>query len=105
LGASRAQIVRQVTAESLVLACLGALAALPAAFWTIEAIRRLLPPTLHGVEGIGLDSRTLIVTFGVTILTAILFGLGPIVSIPRRTAADALRGMAATRVDRFWGRF
>jgi putative ABC transport system permease protein len=105
IGASGAHLVRQVASESAVLACLAALAALPAAFWTIEAARGLLPPTLHGVERIGLDLRTLGFIGALTLLTAMAFGLGPALSIPGRAAADVLRGIAATRVDRFWSRF
>jgi putative ABC transport system permease protein len=105
LGATRADLVRQILAESLVLSTLGAAAAIPAAWWILEAARMLLPATLHGVADIGFDTRMLAAIGGVTVVTAFLFGLGPALSLRTGVAADGLRGHAAAGGDRRWHRF
>lgn len=105
LGATRGQLVRQVLAESLVLSMMAGLCALPAIVWSLDAMQALLPRTLHGVEEIRLDLRMIAATAGIAVLVALLFGLGPALSLRRGTSAELLRSQAVTPVDRFWRRF
>ena len=86
LGASRARIVRQLLAESLLLAALGAGLGTLLAYWSRDLLVALRP--LGGtllVLNLPLDGRVLAFTTVVAVATALLFGLAP-----------ALR---ATRVD------
>src|SRR4029079_1577037 len=84
LGASRARIVRQLFAESLVLSGLAAMAGTALAFWgrgLIVALRQwsLSPVVLDQT----IDARVLAFTIAVSVGTAILFGLGPAVRASR----------------------
>jgi len=105
LGASRGQLVRQVFCESLLLSLSAGIIAVPGALQTLNLARAFLPPTLHGAAEISLDGRTLAALGALSLLTALLFGLAPAVSIPGRPSADILRGGSGTSPDRFWRRF
>ncbi len=78
LGASRAQLVRQLFVESLTLAVIGGAAGLLLSFWLARVLVRLLPfdPANMSLSA-SPDTRVLVFTTGVTALTALLFGLIP----------------------------
>ena len=77
VGASRGQIVRQLLAESLLLALLGGLGGFLIAFWGRDAIIALSPPGIPRLESVALDGRVLLFTFGLALGTNFLFGLWP----------------------------
>lgn len=85
LGAGRSHLLRQLLTESLVLGVLGGAAGLLIAAWTLSVLVGLLPSGLPRVEEIGIDTRVLGYTLGISVLASLFFGLLP-----------ALR---ATRVD------
>ncbi len=104
LGASRGRLMRQVVSESLVLASLAGLAAIPAASVALQAVRVLVPPTMHGVTEIAMNARAVAATGALSVLTALLFGLAPSFSIRGRATADVLRGASSSTADPFWRR-
>ncbi|HEX9943253.1 MAG TPA: ABC transporter permease [Thermoanaerobaculia bacterium] len=77
LGAARARLLRQFLTESVVLALLGGVLGLLFAFWGVKGIVAANLESLPRVDEIGLDSRSLLFTLGVSILTGVLFGLAP----------------------------
>jgi predicted permease len=77
LGAGRARIVRQLLTESLLLAALGGLAGLLLARLAVQTLIRLGPPGLPRPDMIGIDSRILVFTLGISLLTGLLFGMAP----------------------------
>ncbi|HEU4434971.1 MAG TPA: ABC transporter permease [Pyrinomonadaceae bacterium] len=77
LGASRWAIVRQLATESLLLALLGAAAAWPLATWALRGLVAAAPADLPRIANVTIDNRALLFTFGITLLTAGLFGLAP----------------------------
>jgi putative ABC transport system permease protein len=87
IGAGRGRLVRQLLVESLLLALLGGVAGLALASWSIPVLRsRLLgivTGKIPGLETIGVDWRTLAFTFGVSLLTGVLFGALPALQISR----------------------
>jgi predicted permease len=93
LGASRGRLVRQLLTESLLIASVGALMALPVAFWINGALLRLLPtdaqPALKGLM-FHMDMHMLGITSILAMLTCLLFGLGPALRAtrPRLTFVD-----------------
>ncbi len=104
VGASTGQIIRYLLCESGALAAAAGVAAIPAAYWSLGALRTLLPEALHGAQDIALDSRAAAVTAGLSILATLLFGIAPALSVARTGAMDALRG-SGTTANPFWRRF
>jgi putative ABC transport system permease protein len=77
LGASRATIIRQLLAESLLLAFFGGLSGVLLAHWAAPALISVAPEGLPRTAEIALDFRVLAFTFIVALGTALLFGLAP----------------------------
>ena len=96
LGASRGRVVRQLTAESLVLAVLGGVVGLVLGSAGLAALLRIDPGALPRANLIGLDWRVLGFTAGVTVLTSVLFGLAPALQAGRSTLAAATRTVKAS---------
>ncbi len=83
LGASRSRLVRQFLTESLLLAMLGAIAALGLGWAAVRAILAARPPSLANFTQVTLDWRVLAFTFAVAIFTSALFGLAPALAVRR----------------------
>ena len=90
LGASRARIVRQIIVECLPLALIGGLCGVLLATWGIELISSLLPDSLPRGNEIGVNGRVLGFTFGLGLLTIVLFGLLPALQAARTDLRDAM---------------
>lgn len=91
LGASRRQLLVQLLTESLILACLGALAAVGLAWAGVRAILAAEPPSLINFTDVRLDGTVLTFTFGVAILTSLIFGLAPALAAGRLDLTQSLR--------------
>lgn len=77
LGASRARVLRQLLAESLLLSTTGGLAGLLAALWTIRLMNGALPQGLLPVNKVSVDATVLLFALAVTFVTGLLFGFAP----------------------------
>jgi predicted permease len=77
IGAGRWRLVRQLLTESVLLAAMGGALGLLIAVWGLDGLRRLNPGNIPRLQDIGIDSRVLIFTFSVALLTGVLFGLAP----------------------------
>lgn len=78
LGASRGQLARQLFVESLLLAFVGGAAGLFLSTWVARGLLRFLPFDPANVSlSATPDMRVLLFTTGITLLTAILFGIVP----------------------------
>jgi predicted permease len=77
LGAGRWRIIRQFLTENLLLAALGAAAGLLLAMWGTRALVVLSPAKLPGVDMVAIDTPVVLFLLGVTVLTALAFGLAP----------------------------
>jgi predicted permease len=75
----------------VLLGLLGGAAGLLLAIWGIEGLRSLEPGTIPRAEEIGLDLQVLGFALGISLLTALLFGLMP---IWRVTARDSREGLS-----------
>ncbi|HKC86818.1 MAG TPA: ABC transporter permease [Blastocatellia bacterium] len=76
LGAGRARILRQLLTESLLLSLAGGALGLLFAYWSVRALVAF-GPAIPRLSEIDVDGRTLAFTFGVSLLTSLLFGLAP----------------------------
>jgi predicted permease len=95
LGATRGNLLAQLLTESALLSCLGAAAGLVAAQWGVHMLLSAIPETLLRSTPYLRDARmnlpVLVFVACVTLLTAILFGLAPGLSVSRSAAGDALK--------------
>jgi predicted permease len=95
LGAGRGRLVRQLLTESVLLSVIGALAGLLLAQWGDELLLRMVSDTSAPVPlDVSVDWTVLAFTFGVTLLTGVLFGLIPALRATRLELNLVLRGAA-----------
>jgi putative ABC transport system permease protein len=90
LGASRWALVRQVLAESLLLASAGGLAGLVLAYAGVRFARQLPLANVPRLDAVEVDVGVLAYTGGVSVLVAIMFGLLPALSASRPELRDSL---------------
>jgi putative ABC transport system permease protein len=88
LGAGRGRIVRQLLAESLLVAALGGAAGLVLALWGVDLVMALEPGHLPTWNVVRVDGTVLWFTSGLALATAVLAGLLPAFA----TAAHDLHG-------------
>jgi putative ABC transport system permease protein len=91
LGASPRRIVRQLMTESLVLAGLGGVGGFLLSGWLIHLIVALSANNLPRLEQINLNWTVLLFAVGISVLTALLFGLAPALQKARLNLQDALK--------------
>jgi predicted permease len=77
LGATRARMVRQLLAESVLLALGGAALGLLLASWGTRLVLAAAPDYLPRTQEVGIDPHVLLFTLAVSVLAGILFGLAP----------------------------
>jgi putative ABC transport system permease protein len=77
LGAGRSRVIRQFLTENLLLAAIGATAGLLLAMWGTKALVVLSPAKLPRVDMVAIDAPVMLFLLGVTVLTALVFGLAP----------------------------
>jgi putative ABC transport system permease protein len=98
LGAGRGRLVGQLMTESLVLAVLGGGLGIGLAVAGIAALRGLSPEGIPRIDEIGIDATTLLFTFGLVLLTTLLFGFAPALRLARTSVAGTLREDAVRTV-------
>ena len=91
LGASRAEIVRQMLAESLALSLLGGIVGVILSELLLHAVVGLLPADLPRSGNISLDATVLAFAVAVSVLTGPLFGILPALRVARVDPSTALR--------------
>jgi predicted permease len=106
LGASRARIVRQLLAESVLLGVTGGALGLVFAYWSLNGIRLLGPASVPRLHEIAIDSGVLLFTLLLSMVSGVLVGLAPALRLGRLnlrgTLQDANRGMSGAGA--VWGR-
>jgi putative ABC transport system permease protein len=95
LGASTWRLVRALFAECLVLALAAGVVGIGIGWLTLRILVGLRPGSLTALGEAQLDLTVLAFTFGVSVVTALLFGLAPALQLASRKHGDALRGGAS----------
>ncbi|MGH7713365.1 MAG: ADOP family duplicated permease, partial [Gemmatimonadaceae bacterium] len=91
LGASSRRIARQLLIESTMLALGGALMGLVIATWISRVLGDFALERLPHLQAIAIDGRVILFTVGVSLTTALLFGLAPALRSGRLDLQSALR--------------
>lgn len=99
VGATRSRLIRQTLCESALLSALGAIGGIALAFLATPLLVRALPPVRDLGTGkltlsipLSPDTRVLLVSLAVAILTVFLVGLAPAITASRASLDSILRG-------------
>jgi predicted permease len=100
IGASRGRIISQLLIEMLVLAISGGVLGLLLAFWADKALMSLYLPADSARLNITTtpDLRVLLFTFGISVLTALTFGLVPALQTTKPNVGTVLKDEASAVV-------
>lgn len=77
LGAGRARLVRQFFIEALLLSVLGSTAGIALAKFSMGALLKIIPTNIPRLDQVQLDWRVLAFTLLLSVVTCLLFGIGP----------------------------
>ena len=91
LGAGRAQLVRQMLSESILLALVGGVAGVVLAIWGLDLLRLIGSQTVPRIAEVNVDLRVLFVTLTVAVGTGIVFGLIPALATGKPELTEALK--------------
>ena len=83
LGATRPRVVRQLLAESVLLAFSSAFLGLLLAPVALRVVRAMMPQSLAGIAPVQLDLRVLAFAAALAMATSVLFGLWPAIGVTR----------------------
>lgn len=91
LGANRARVMRQMLTESLLLGVGGGALGVGLAFGLVKGLVRLNPGNIPRLEDSSIDLRVLLFTVLVAVLTSVLFGILPALSVSRVNLVEFLK--------------
>ena len=91
LGAGRTRLTRQFLTESLLLATLGGGLGLLLAIGGLDLLKTFIPETVSQAQAISMDSRVLLFTMLVSLLTGVIFGLAPATQASRFDLNETLK--------------
>jgi putative ABC transport system permease protein len=91
VGAGRLRMIAQFVTEGLVLAVAGGAAGLLVARWAIALLSGFGPSAAPRLEGVAIDGRVLVFTAAISMVSGLLFGLGPALSLARANLHSELK--------------
>ena len=91
LGAARPRLLRQVLTESIQLALMGGAAGILVAYGSVELLKKLGPTSLPRLSEVGISAAVFAFTIVLSLLTGILFGIGPALRASRQDLMQPLK--------------
>jgi predicted permease len=91
LGAGRSRLMAQLLAETLLLSLIGGGIGLLLAKFGVASLTNIHPQDLPQLSSLGIDWRVLLFTFFVSVLTSVIFGLGPALTGARLNLVESLK--------------
>lgn len=91
LGAARGRIVRQLMTESVLLFLAGGLLGTGIAYWAVPALLAMTPAGYLPAQQVLIDGRVLLVTLALSLVTGVIFGLAPALSLSRHDLVEAFK--------------
>ncbi len=95
LGASRWRVIRQLLTESLLLSIIGGIAGLLIAYFGTPALVSTIPQNqlnaMPFLKTIRIDTSILLFSFGLSLLTGLIFGLAPAIQSSRLDLNEVLK--------------
>ncbi len=104
LGATRLRIIRQLLAESVLLALAGAALGLLFSVWGIRLVHAAAPPDTPRLGNVQLDLNVLWFTLGISLVAGVLFGLAPAVQVSSRRPGTTFHESLTRALTGFSGR-
>lgn len=104
LGARRWRIIRQLLTESMLLSVVGGAFGLLIGYWGVKALVALNEDRIPRAHEISLDWKVLLFTFGVSIVTGVLFGIVPAIQTTKTDLHETLKegGRNAAATTKQW---
>jgi predicted permease len=103
MGATRGRLIRQLLTESVLLSCLGGVAALLIGAWALKLLLSLRPQEMERLGAIALDFSAFGFTLAMSVAAGILCGVMPALGATRVNLVASLkeggRSIVATRPD------
>jgi putative ABC transport system permease protein len=90
VGASRWRVIAHLLAESILISIAGGAAGLLLASFAVPVLLALVGPTLPRADTVSVDLRVVLFTFGLALLTGIVFGLVPALQSARVDVRETL---------------
>ena len=97
LGASRPAVVRQLLTESLLLSLVAGVLGTLLAYWSFTFLQGLVPAEMTLATSLKIDTRILLFTILISIVTGIIFGLVPALQSARVDLNESLK-QSSTRM-------
>ena len=91
LGANRLRILRQLLTESVLLGVLGGLLGLVFAIVGAKSLIAFVTVNLPRLKDFGFDSKVLLFTLAISLITSLLFGLAPAIDASKPNLNEALK--------------
>ena len=99
LGAGWARLVRQLLTESVLLALFGGLAGIVLAEVSLGVVRAMNPGNIPRLDEVRINIAVIAFTFGISLLTGLLFGLAPAINAMQLDLNNALKSGGRSGYD------
>jgi putative ABC transport system permease protein len=96
VGSGPLRVLRQLLVESIAFSVLGAIGGVLLASWLVSVVVEVIGNSVPRLSETGVDVTVLAFAMSIAIATAVLFGLGPAISLIRTRVQDVLKEGART---------